>query len=43
MLKIRDEVDLKELEKFGFIKELDSHNYLFEIDNSEYLVLESGI
>ena len=43
MLKIRDEVDLKELEKFGFIKELDSHKYLFEIDNSEYLVLESGI
>ena len=43
MLKIKDSVDLKELEKYGFIKEPDSHNYLFEIDNSEYLVLESGI
>lgn len=38
MLKIKDDVDLKELEKFGF-KKLKSVRevYLFNIDGSEFL------
>lgn len=30
MLKIKDNVDLKELEKFGFYKEQESDRYIYE-------------
>lgn len=31
-LKIRDDVDLKELEKFGFVKGAEEHNRKLEIE-----------
>lgn len=40
MLKIKDNVDLKELEKYGFIEDPYSNDCLFKIDHSEYLVLK---
>ena len=38
MLKIKNDVDLKELEKFGFTKLKSAReHYLFNIDGSEYI------
>ena len=43
MLKIKDNVDLKELEKFGFEKLSSVREvYLFNIDGSEYLEIIEG-
>ena len=37
MLKIRDNVDIKELEKYGAIYEIETKEYYFKINSSEYL------
>ena len=37
MLKIKDNVDLKELEKYGFEYRLKTNEYYFKINCSEYL------
>ena len=44
MLKIKDNVDLKELEKFGFEKYLDDEGYVLDfatyVDGKEYSYIE---
>lgn len=43
MLKIKDDVDLKKLEKYGFIQEPYSNNdYIYKIDLSEYLEIKNN-
>ena len=37
MLKIKDNVDLKELEKYGFEYRIKTNEYYFKINGSEYL------
>ena len=37
MLKIRDGVDLKELEKYGAIYAIETKKYYFKINDPEYL------
>ena len=37
MLKVKDNVDLKKLEKYGAIYEIETKEYYFKIDGSEYL------
>ena len=41
MLKIRDDVDLKELEKFGF-KKNDYGEYIFGDEQGQHLYIESN-
>ena len=37
MLKLKDNVDLKELEKYGAIYVIETKGYYFKINSSEYL------
>lgn len=37
MLKLKDNVDLKELEKYGAIYVIETKEYYFKINSSEYL------
>ena len=37
MLKIKDNVSLKELEKYGAIYDIETKEYYFKINGSEYL------
>lgn len=37
MLKLKDNVDLKELEKYGAIYVIETKEYYFKINDSEYL------
>lgn len=43
MLKIKDNVDLKELEKFGFKEILDKHSHLVEFRKKENDYIEYNV